>query len=181
MELKGKNLLIGLLVAVVFLMAVGYAAFANQLQINGTTEINSKWDVHIESITPGTKEGGTITGNAKNIFAKVEDRNLKASFKAEFTSPGDSISYKVRVVNGGTLPAKLTNISFTDDEIDQDDAIVYTYSGITKGSVLGIQSNDNFIEFTVTATYKDVIEGQSQPSSDKLEKEASLILTYNQA
>ena len=46
MESKHKNILIGTLLAVVFVMAVGYAAFAQQLQINGTATINSTWDVH---------------------------------------------------------------------------------------------------------------------------------------
>ena len=48
MENKNKNVLIGALLAVVFVMAVGYAAFAQQLTINGTSTITSKWDVHME-------------------------------------------------------------------------------------------------------------------------------------
>ena len=45
MESKHKNALIGALLAVVFVMAVGYAAFAQQLTINGSAEINSSWDI----------------------------------------------------------------------------------------------------------------------------------------
>jgi len=48
MESKHKNALIGALLAVVFVMAVGYAAFAQQLTINGTAEITSNWDVHFD-------------------------------------------------------------------------------------------------------------------------------------
>ena len=48
MEGKNKNILIGTLLAVVFVMAVGYAAFAQQLTINGTATINSSWDVHFD-------------------------------------------------------------------------------------------------------------------------------------
>ena len=50
METKHKNALIGALLAVVFVMAVGYAAFAQQLTINGSASISSSWDVHIKDI-----------------------------------------------------------------------------------------------------------------------------------
>ena len=37
--------------AVVFVMAVGYAAFAQLLTINGTASIDSSWDVHFDPET----------------------------------------------------------------------------------------------------------------------------------
>ena len=45
-----KSSVIMVLLAVVLIMAIGYAAFAQQLTINGSAEISSTWDVHIEDI-----------------------------------------------------------------------------------------------------------------------------------
>ena len=47
MESKNNNLLIIALLAIIVVMGVGYAAFTQQLTINGTATINSSWDVHM--------------------------------------------------------------------------------------------------------------------------------------
>ena len=57
---KNKNILIGGLLAIVLIMAVGYAAFATQLTVNGTAEITSKWDVHFKE--DNTAMTATTTG-----------------------------------------------------------------------------------------------------------------------
>ena len=44
METKGRNIIIGTLLAAVAIMAVGYAALAQTLQINGTATISSNWN-----------------------------------------------------------------------------------------------------------------------------------------
>ena len=47
---KQKNLLIGFLLAIVLVMAVGYAAFSTQLNISNTASIDSTWNVRITGI-----------------------------------------------------------------------------------------------------------------------------------
>ena len=112
MESKHKNALIGALLAVVFVMAVGYAAFAQQLTINGSAEITSRWDVHMEndgaSYNPESTMGTTPTGSVD-----VKEGGLQAEFTANFTSPGDKITYTIPIVNDGTLNAKLN-----EDKLD---------------------------------------------------------------
>ena len=54
METRYKNLLIGGLLSLILVMAIGFSAFATQLNINGPSNITSSWDVHIKSITPET-------------------------------------------------------------------------------------------------------------------------------
>ena len=51
MEANGKkNLAIGMLVAAICIMAIGYAALAQTLTINGTAEITGTWDVHLQNV-----------------------------------------------------------------------------------------------------------------------------------
>jgi len=178
METKHKNLLIGGLLAIVLIMAVGYAAFATQLNINGTANITSKWNVYIESITPGTP-----VGTASNKSATLGEDKLSATFETDLVAPGDALTYTVVVKNGGTLPAKLSAIRFdqshqnTATEEGKDNrTIIYSYSGISENAVLPV---DGSVTFTVTVTYNPAIT--TQPSTDA-EKTSTLDmqLTYVQ-
>ncbi len=169
MDTKTKNFLIGGLVAVVLIMAIGYAAFAQQLNINGTATIASKWDVHIKSITPATP-----VGTAKSISATV-DNNSKATFNTELVSPGDSLTYTVVVENSGTLDATVADNGVIFNEGSNNQAIKYTYSEIATGTKI---TQGSTISFTITITYDDSIT--SQPASDQLTNTLEMILEFEQ-
>ena len=89
MESKHKNVLIGALLAVVFVMAVGYAAFATTLTINGEATITSNWHVGFD-MEKDEDVPGVVTATKKNTV-KV---NLKLPVCA---SPGDRIALSRRV------------------------------------------------------------------------------------
>ena len=171
METKHKNALIGGLLALVFVMAVGYAAFAQQLTINGSASISSSWDVKITNI-----EVSTQSGTASNIGAEVGKGGLSASFDASLVSPGDSITYTVTVHNGGTIDAKLSEWSLEAGDTNAEDPIVYTVNGLTNEEELAAGADK---EFTVTVTYNDKVT--QQPAQEDLTKSATVNLTYNQA
>ncbi len=188
MEARHKNMLIGVLLAVVLIMAVGYAAFATNLKINGTANISTRWDVHIKSITPSATATSTVVGgetsytSAGSIKAEVKD-NYTAEFQAILLSPSESVTYTVVVENSGTIDAVLANdgITFSDTTMGQanpTDAILYTYSGIAPGDQLLSEAGNNTDEFTVTATYNPAIT--SQPTAEQLEKTVTMTLNYVQ-
>lgn len=187
MEARHKSLLISLLLGIVLIMAVAYAAFATTLTINGTAEITTKWDVHIKSITPSATATSTIVNNetvytsAGSIKHIVKD-NYTAEFEAVLLSPSESVTYTVVVENSGTIDAKLApnGITFSDTTMGQSnptDAILFSYSGIAAGDSLA--KNGGTDTFTVTATYNPAIT--SQPDSSQLEKEVTMTLNYIQA
>lgn len=199
METKNKNALIGGLLAVVFVMAVGYAAFATTLNINGTANITSSWDVHIENIavaTDGIKgtasdvvyAAGTAEDGTRVIPNSDNKPSLDAQFKATLVAPGDSVTYDVTVKNGGTLPAKLSAIEFTQTEgndaiadttegstITDTRTIIYTYTGIAQDDTLAAGASKTF---QVTVTYNPQIT--TQPAEDKLTSDLTMKLTYVQ-
>ena len=117
MESKHKNALIGALLAVVFVMAVGYAAFAQQLTINGTAEITSKWDVHFDPIVVGTDVTSTMTAVSTTSGESVvpitiskpavaapgtkgsiaySQNNQVATISATLIQPGDTVTFKLK-------------------------------------------------------------------------------------
>ncbi len=202
METKHKNLLIGGLLAIVLIMAVGYAAFATQLNISGTASTTANWDVHIESIAVASENGTgknveQVEGETGKTFPYVDSSdNLKATFYADLVAPGDSVTYTVVVKNGGDLNAKLSNITFNDDTFNASTgtntettttgegenavttpthAILYSYSGIVLGDKIAAGTTD---EFTVTVKYNPSVT--KQPTNEQLEKLLEMQLTYVQ-
>ena len=167
MNAKTKNALIGGLLAIVFVMAVGYAAFAQQLTINGTATVTSNWQVELTNIE-ATSTNGTGT-DVPYAASTAEDGTqlvnaTTAQFKADLKSPGDSVTYTVTIENKGNINAKVTGISFTEGE---DSApISYTYEGIAENDV--INANNTTKTFTVTVTYDASVEAQPDVTNNTL-------------
>lgn len=160
MESKHKNALIGALLAVVFVMAVGYAAFAQQLTINGTAEITSKWDVHFDPALVGTDVTTTMsavsTGSGESVVPITIEKpavaaagtkgsiaysqnNQVANISATLIQPGDTVTFKLKPHNYGTnLNAHGTSTVAAADSVDT----VCT----------GNTCTDGYIKFVVTPT-----------------------------
>lgn len=182
MENKHKNILIGVLLAVVLVMAVGYAAFAQQLTINGSAEITSSWDVHMQNSgehvatkTPTASMGTEPTGDVN-----VEAGGLKATITTNFTSPGEKMTYVIPIVNGGTINAKLQDITvnLADGTTDGTGLIATSTSGNIKYTVTKPQNNLNAgssDSITIVAEYVDKAEGNKNAFNET----ADLTITMN--
>ena len=126
---KKRNIIIFSLVGVLLCMVVGYAAFQTQLKVSGTSKVTSNWDIEITNVTSGTP-----TGSAENTVAPSWDK-LWASMEADLYEKGDSMEYDVTIENKGTLDAKLNDI-ITNLDNSNNEAVIITFSGYTKGEVL---------------------------------------------
>lgn len=178
-----KNLVIGMLCAVVCVMAVAYAAFSTTLNINGTATVASNWKVEILSIECDATEaaGGATSINEGAIELKAEGEKkgeTTAEFTMTFLQPGDTAECIVTVQNAGSLPAKLA--APVDGqywtETNADSVITFAVEGATEGRTLAAGAKDNV--FTITAEYDDV---DTQPDSSKLTNSLVLTLPYVQA
>lgn len=166
MEDVHKSSVIMVLLAIVLIMAIGYAAFAQKLTINGSAEISSKWDVHIEDIAVNN-----TTLGAQNDSTSVGDNKLSATFNANLNTPGSSVTYDVTVRNGGTLNAKLDSLVFTDSN---NDAIIYRYDEISEGDVITAGDSQ---KFTVTVQFNSSYTTMPASKTSSL----TMNLTYVQA
>ncbi len=135
--MNNKNILIGGLLAVILVMAVGYAVFSTTLTVNGTANITSSWNVGYDTTktsgtgvitTTGTASAGTIT----------YDSAQAATIAPSLVAPGDSVTYTLTVKNTGSLAATLGTPTITNPT-------GCTVSGLTCTSTSGN------IKFTVTA------------------------------
>ena len=112
MESKHKNALIGALLAVVFVMAVGYAAFATTLTINGTAEISSNWEVKYD--TTKTTDASGVVNPTKTLAAGTlpsgtvtYQSDQEATVTATLNQPGDKVEFTLTILNTGSLDATL--------------------------------------------------------------------------
>ncbi len=144
-----KNVLIAALIAAVVFMAVGYAAFATTLNINGKATIDSNWDVEITGIT------STHTGTASDKTAPTFTKTT-ATFDSTLVAPVDSSEYTITVENKGNIDAKLDSYTLTSEDGDtQSPAIAYTkVSQPAEGSTLAAGESTTFV---VKATYDSSI------------------------
>ena len=108
MESKHKNALIGALLAVVFVMAVGYAAFAQLLTINGTASIDSKWDVHFDPNQDSTTGVAKVSGGSDTTTSGTiayDTANTTATLTASLKQPNDTVTFTLKPSNYGSLAA----------------------------------------------------------------------------
>lgn len=179
-----KSLVIGILCAVICVMAVAYAGFTTNLTINGTGTVTSTWDVQITAVScSATKAAGGQ--DLTNPIGSTGTDGLSASFSISLVQPGDTAYCDVTVKNNGTLPAKL-NTTVGDNGV--------TYIGSTKAELaespikvsvvapasteLGTASDANTNVWRVTAEYDSTANG-TLTDAQKI-KTVKFVLNYVQ-
>ena len=164
---RQRSIVLGSLIGIMILMAIGYAAFSSQLQINGTSNISSNWDIRITNIT------SSLSGGASNATEPTYDNEngLTASFSTNLTSPGDYAEYTVEVSNLGDIDATLTNIEISDSN---NPAIVFETSGIEEGDNLLQGAKDELI---VKVSYSDSVTSDPENKTSNI----TVTLIYEQA
>ena len=180
MESKHKNALIGALLAVVFVMAVGYAAFAQLLTINGTATIDSNWDVHFDpnqnTASPTMGAGGTVQPTGTIAYTS---NNTVATLTANLKQPGDEVSFTLKPSNYGSLNAKAQ--AFPEIVAADDETGTLTFSNDNKTATKG-----NIQWDIVSFTNKAKIDGAggstlADANQDTIVVKASFIGGQNQA
>ena len=124
-------------------MAVGYSAFKTDLNISGTSNITSVWDVRITNVK--IKE---TSGLAENVGDLDSYTNLEANMEANFYEPGDYITYTVTVSNQGTLDAMLDSVKLN---MPEQEVINFKVEGATSKEKLPAGSSKD-IDVTMKYT-----------------------------
>jgi len=171
MENKNKNLLIGGLLSAVFVMAIAFAGFSQQLQITDSAASTTTWNIGFSSATPSVACSGTPTAACGTVTSFTTGAT-SISFQTKLFSPGETVTYTVKVKNSGNVTAKLTGLTL--NEGNTSNLIQYSQSGLTQNSTT-VAANQE-VQFTVTVTFKQT-SGSVAAQSDSL----TLNLTWEQA
>lgn len=177
-----KNMVIGMLCAVVCVMAVAYAAFSTTLNVTTTATVASNWCVKVKSAscTPSPVQGGA-TGVTAN--ATTNSDSLGATFTMNFVQPGDSATCTVVYENCGSLTAAISHQAYSVIEESAnpltangegvatyqtaDDGIEFTISGLNAGTLSAKtdQADGGTTTITIVGKYLDVTTGQGNATT----------------
>ena len=163
---KKRKILIITLIGLLLIMAAGYAAFQTNLNIKGTSKINSNWDIRITNVEE-IKTSGSGESNSTPTWT-----NLTASMDANLYDKGDSVEYEVTIENKGTFDAKLEDIIKKVNS--NNEAIKISFSGYTKGEKLYKNTSQ---KINVKIEYDSNYEGVAPEGSGEVE----ITLDYGQA
>ena len=169
MESKHKNALIVALLAVVLVMAVGYAAYAQQLTINSKATIQEStvgtknWNVLFDQSKTTDYVVSKVSGGSLEPTANISfdgASNTTATISATLNTPGDKVVYTFTVLNEGSINATLTQpvLALTNDGSDtHDNPATITYNNVVFSvSTLGttaLPAKTGTTTFKVTAQY----------------------------
>ncbi len=167
-----------LILVVVSVIGISYAAFTQQLTINGTATANkSSWKIKFSNLKPVEK-----TGTAAEIVPPTIEGDTKiGDYSVTLTTPGDSVSYTFDVVNDGTFNAKVNSISSLQPQCSgsgsnsEQDAtnvckhLTYKLTESSSGSNLAVGATLNSQEtktLKLTLTYGVDVPADELPKDD---------------
>ena len=179
-EKRRNKIIIFILICILCLMGVGYAAFKTSINITGTTDISSSWDIKI--ISADVTDTGGAGENVKNTY-----NDLSASLEANLYEKGDYVEYSIIVENKGTFDAKLETIGITNSN---NEAVKITSSGLTKGQTLYQNTTATLkVKIEYNSSYEGDASGTSgeakidldfvQNSGGTIEPEKNHLVTYD--
>ncbi len=122
-----RTLIIVSLLVIVSIMVAGFAAFATNLTINGTSNISTSWNIQITNIR-GVNDKSVTNNQAYEVTdPTITNNNLNANFHTGLISPGDTRIYEVEVSNLGSVDAEITKTLTANTT---SDAIEISYLGV---------------------------------------------------
>jgi len=105
--LKKKNWIVVALCIAIVGMGIGFAALAQNLQINATANITGEWDVRIMNI----HDSGDWGGEGSSTVGTPSFDGTSATFEVDLEYPGAWREYIINVQNFGNIDAILDSIT----------------------------------------------------------------------
>ena len=134
---NNKGITIAALIVAIIGLSIGFAAFSNTLTIRSTASVNpsdENFQVKFSKVSSADQTGlsypiaavdvstGATGGNA---IIDGDNPLLLKDLKANFTAPGQSVSYQLYIRNTGQYTAYLTNINFKNVSGHNDVKLCY--------------------------------------------------------
>lgn len=160
-----QNVIIALLAITVLAMSIGYAAYTQQLNVNGTATFSkATWDVHFD--TDSFNETSTIKATTKEVG------NTTITYAVTLPKPGSEYSFTVNAKNFGTIDATMKKITLSGLTAAQAKYITYTvsyngtdYTTTTDNLSIPLAANASH-PLTVTVAYVLPAEATDLPQVD---------------
>ena len=151
-----KQIIIVAMCLVVCLMIVGYSILGQNLNIDGTADIESNWNILFTSVTAKEQTSGATFTSAPTISGTT------LTFGLDLKAPGDGVKLDVTVANKGTLNAIINNI---EAKKGANEVVKIEITGIKKGDKLGKGESKTF---EIYITFDSSVTDQPIMDSDML-------------
>ena len=194
-----KILVVAALIISIVAIGIGFAAFSQNLTINGNASVQtSSWKVKFSELG-----SATLTGTAAEVTKPTLSDTTIGTYNATFKTPGDSISYKIKVSNTGSYNAKITTATIpvptctgksgeTTAEADAGkvcDKLTYTLvydTDDTKSAGQAVQVGDTLDAgetrpMVLTLKYTEFTDATLLPAADVSISNLGVTLVYSQA
>ena len=194
-----KILVVAALIISIVAIGIGFAAFSETLTINGNASVQtSSWKVKFSELGKAQK-----TGTAAEVTAPTLSDTTIETYNVTFRTPGDSVSYKIKVSNTGSYNAKITTATIpvptctgksgeSTAEADATkvcDKLTYTLAydtTDTQSAGQAVQVGDTLKAgetrpMLLTLKYTDFIDANLLPAADVSISNLGITLVYSQA
>ena len=101
--MKKKNMIIIGVIALILVVAVGYAIFSDTLTINGSATAQGDFSLSYSC------EIDESSANKESAKCKVDGSNIE--MKSSFLKPNEAVLFHVTVTNDGSIPAVLKEVT----------------------------------------------------------------------
>ena len=185
-ERSSQNLVLVLLAVAVLAMSVGFATYSQNLSINGTATFKkASWDVHFDSTTFAEDANNSVAiSPAPTHSFSPASKPTQLDYTVTLEKPGDVYQFTVDVINEGTIDAKLTQISLTNDQSSAayiSHSVTYdgvTYTDATNANINKVLAGNNGTE-TVTVRVEYVLPANEADLPTAADVTAHLGVTLN--
>ena len=176
---NSQTIIIAILAVAVLFMSVGFAAFAQTLNIQGNVTVEpTKWSVHWDTTSYSQTTGSVPVLNGSLTTGTTPTlTNTDVTFGARLTKPGDFAEFSIDAINDGDFDAKLTSITLSPLTTAQSKYLTYTvtyngveYSATTTGLNISLPATG-----TNTVTVKVRVEYITPGQASELPTEAANI------
>lgn len=184
-EKNTQTVVIAILAVALLVMAVGYAGYTQNLQINGTAKaVASSWNIIWDKASIA-QAGKTLTEASSAAVGEnqyfVDSANTTITYNVKLEKPGTYYELSVNAINAGTIPANLKSITLSTPTTDK-----VTYKVTYAGTEYTASASDLTIPLAAngTAAVKVRIDYPMPASdSDLLKEDVTMTLnaTFNYA
>ena len=102
-----QTTIIAVMAIAILVMSVGFAAFSQNLNINGNATFSqAKWSVHFDTASYTETSNSTVHANPTPTATDL-------SYTVTLAKPGDKYEFTIDVINEGTMDAALNSITIT--------------------------------------------------------------------
>lgn len=146
-----KVIAVVLFLVLILALGVGYAFFSDTLTISGTANANGSFDLQFTNDSQlVTSQGVRTTGTNPTGVSISADKNTLTVTVADLEYPGAGAQFRAVIKNVGSIPAKVTGLTPTTNNITGADSIKITGLNVINDNHNTIEPNGTcIIDFTV--------------------------------